>query len=63
MTKKFDTFITTVIEDMDAGGMEAGGVLGNDGEYDTTDARTAYVAGMYTRQGRRKIKKKKRRKK
>lgn len=57
MTKKFDIFITTVIEDMDAGG-----VLGNDGEYDTTDARTAYVAGMYTRQGRRKIKKKKRRK-
>lgn len=54
MTKNFDILISSILEDIGVAD-----VLGNDGAYDTSDGRTPYISGMYTRNSRRSIKKKK----
>ena len=51
MTIKFDTLIASIMEDIGVAD-----VLGNDGAYDTSDGRTPYVAGVYTRHSRKKKK-------
>ena len=44
MTKKFDEYCKKITEDL-----TAGGVLGNDGPYDTSDARVPKIIGPMLR--------------
>ena len=54
MTKKFDDYCKKITEDL-----TAGGVLGNDGPYDTLDARVLKIIGTVLR--RKSIHKKRKR--
>lgn len=57
MTENFDIFFHQFLEDL-----SAGSVYGNSGEYDTSDVRTPKILGTYTRRGKLKRKKRKKRK-
>lgn len=59
MTKNFDKLVKIFLED----GMTDGGVFGADGSYPTDDPRTPFVLGTYSRRGKVKTKKRRKRKK
>jgi hypothetical protein len=59
MTKNFDKLVKIFLED----GMTDAGVLGADGEYPIDDPRTPFVMGTYSRRGKVKTKKTRKRKK
>lgn len=59
MTKNFDKLVKIFLED----GMTDGGVFGADGPYPTEDPRTPFVLGTYSRKGKVKTKKRRKRKK
>jgi len=59
MTKNFDKLVKIFLED----GMTDGGVFGADGAYPTDDPRTPFVLGTYSRRGKVKTKKRRKRRK
>jgi hypothetical protein len=59
MTKNFDKLVKIFLED----GMTDAGVLGADGPYPTNDPRTPFTLGIYTRRGKVKTRKTRKRKK
>lgn len=59
MTKNFDKLVKIFLED----GMTDAGVLGADGPYPTSDTRTPFVLGTYSRRGKVKTGKRRKRKK
>jgi hypothetical protein len=59
MTKNFDKLVKIFLEDV----MTDAGVLGADGPYPTNDPRTPFTLGIYTRRGKVKTRKTRKRKK
>lgn len=58
MIREFDNFCKSILEDM-----AVASVLGSDGPYPTNDVRVPKILGTYSRKGKVKMKKFKKRKK